>query len=327
MYNNSKIAILLSTFNGEKYVEQQVESIITQTYKNIEIFIRDDNSSDKTLKILNDLSGKYQIVHILDSMKNENVGVTKSFFKLLMSIDADYYMFCDQDDVWMNDKVEKTLERMIEVDTKSVPTLVHTNLLLVDSELNVIRKDIWGKNPSTDVKDLMFTNNAAGCTMMINNQMKEVIRNDFDLISSMFMHDWWIVLIAAGFGINEFMSDETMLYRQHNGNVVGGNDGVIARIDRIFKINNEFKRSKKILQQINAFYGRHMSDLNPEDSLYMSKYANVVNNSSSLTNCKVLMKYKPRKSSIGGNLMLTFFMLFFPKKLVQVNNKKSRKIK
>lgn len=320
MSDRKRVAVLLSTYNGEKYVEQQIDSIMQQDYNDIELYIRDDNSRDSTREILQKLDNNSDSIHFINKSNITNLGVTGSFFNLLMNVDADYYMFCDQDDVWMENKVSKTLDRMLHVEKPTIPTLVHTNLLLVNNDLKVIGDHIWGTHPSVDIRDLIFTNNAAGCTMMINNVMKEEIKKDLDLVSDMFMHDWWIVLIASGFGINEFMEDSTMYYRQHQGNVVGGMDGVTARIHRISQIKVEVKRSSKILKQINAFYSRHKDDLSLKDAEYLKQYTKVVSDKSTWTNLRVLITASPRKSSIGGKIMLAFFMICLPKKLIESAN-------
>ena len=133
----SKILILLSTYNGEKYLKVQLDSLFSQSYKNFKLIARDDGSSDKTLEIL-----KYYDIELLSS--NENIGVKSSFETLLKyafeNSDADYFMFCDQDDVWNQDKVELTFQKMYEMEElyKNTPILVHTDLEVVDENLHTI---------------------------------------------------------------------------------------------------------------------------------------------------------------------------------------------
>lgn len=318
MNNQNKVAILLSTYNGEKYIEEQVKSILNQSYKNIEIFIRDDSSKDDTRTILKKLDSENGNVTFINADANSNVGVTNSFFKLLMYAEADYYMFSDQDDVWLPEKVEKTLMSMKKIDNQQIPCMVHTNLYLVDSQLNIIGKNIWGENVQANFKGLLFTNNVAGCTTMINNCLKAQIKADLDITDKMFMHDWWIALIAAGYGKTAFVEDQTMLYRQHQGNVVGGMDGFFNRLQRLSRIKEELKRSSKILKQAKAFYQRHGDDLGKSDRAYLLYYYNVSVKKSALYNIRVLLNATPQKSTTSGKLLFAFFMLFFPKKLIQM---------
>ena len=106
------IAILLSTYNGEKYIKEQIESLLDQTIKNWFLVIRDDGSHDKTVEILKEYSTSYPNKIFIDGSVRENLGAGKSFMHLLKITHADYYMFCDQDDVWMPDKIERTLAKV-----------------------------------------------------------------------------------------------------------------------------------------------------------------------------------------------------------------------
>lgn len=318
MNNQDKVAILLSTYNGARYVADQINSILGQSYDNIELFIRDDNSQDETRMILKNVAKQHANVTFINETEFDNVGVTNSFFELLMKTEADYYMFSDQDDVWLSDKVSKTLSAMKEIDDGKTPCLVHTNLYLVDSKLNKIGENIWGDDVRANFKGLLFTNNVAGCTAMINNTLKEEVRKDLDVTDQMFMHDWWIALIASGYGKTAFVKDQTMLYRQHQGNVVGGMDGIMNRLQRLSKITNELRRSSKILKQAKTFYERHQTDLVNEDRKYLEKYYYVSLKKSSGYNLGVMFTAAPKKSTMSGKLLFTFFMLFMPKKLVNV---------
>ncbi len=131
------ISILLSTYKGSRYLKNQLDSLMAQTYKVFDIIARDDGSSDSTLKIL-----KSYDVEVLDI--NQNLGAKGSFSELLSyavaNSDSEYFMFCDQDDVWHDKKVEKTLAKMQEMEQQfgNIPLLVHTNLEVVDESLNTI---------------------------------------------------------------------------------------------------------------------------------------------------------------------------------------------
>lgn len=138
-----KILILISTYNGEKYLKEQLDSIFSQSYKDFEIIARDDGSSDETINIL-----KSYNIKILDTDKN--LGAKLSFSTLLndavTNTDRGYFMFCDQDDIWKSDKIEKTITTMKELEKENtdLPLLVHTDLEVVDEKLNVLNK-ILGK--------------------------------------------------------------------------------------------------------------------------------------------------------------------------------------
>ena len=117
MQENKEVAVVISTYNGEKWIKDQLDSIINQTYKNIKIFVRDDGSKDGTLDILREYSNKGQI--ILE--EGQNIGYIKSFFKVLENAkDFKYYAFCDQDDIWMDFKIERAVEALEKKDNNKV---------------------------------------------------------------------------------------------------------------------------------------------------------------------------------------------------------------
>ena len=110
---DKKVAVLISTYNGEKYIKEQIDSILNQTYKNIEIVIRDDGSSDSTIEIIKEYQKKHSNIILKEGT---NVGFIKSFFQLLGLADSDYYAYCDQDDVWMENKIELAVNALNEAD-------------------------------------------------------------------------------------------------------------------------------------------------------------------------------------------------------------------
>lgn len=217
-----KITILLSTYNGEEYLKEQLDSLFIQTYKNIEIIVRDDASSDKTLEIL-----KFYDIKLLSP--DVNLGIKKSFETLLRyaceNSDAEYFMFCDQDDVWNNDKIEKTLEEMKRLEKlygNNIPLLVHTDLEVVDENLKIISSSMWKYEyilPQYNTFNrLLIQNTITGCTMMIN---KELAKKSLDIPEEAIMHDWWIGLIASCFGKISYLEESTIKYRQHGKNTIG----------------------------------------------------------------------------------------------------------
>lgn len=217
----SKISILLSTYNGEKYIKEQLDSLFSQTYKDFEIIVRDDISSDKTLEIL-----KSYDVKIIESI--ENLGAKKSFSTLLEYAlhngDSDYFMFCDQDDIWNDDKIEKTLIKMQNLEKKygNIPLLVHTDLEVVDEKLKTIHNSMWEYEyilPKCNrLNRLLIQNTITGCTMMIN---RKLAKKSFDIPKEAIMHDWWIGLVTGYFGRIGYINESTIKYRQHGNNTIG----------------------------------------------------------------------------------------------------------
>ena len=215
------IAILLSTYNGAKFLRQQLDSLFVQSYTSFKIFVRDEGSQDTTLDIL-----KSYDVKLLPS--NTNLGPKKSFITLLnytiKKSEFDYFMFCDQDDVWCADKVEKTLNKMLNMEATygNIPTLVHTDLEVVDESLKTIASSMWRYEHILPNKNafgrLLIQNTITGNTVMINRALAEKC---LTIPNGAIMHDWWLGLVASQFGKIGFIVKPTIKYRQHLNNSIG----------------------------------------------------------------------------------------------------------
>lgn len=225
---NKVIYILLATYNGEKYIREQLESLLEQTYQNWILWIHDDGSKDSTLNIIKEYEEKLpnKIKLLNDGLKCS--GAKQNFTHLLSSIDDNfnYIMFCDQDDVWLENKIEITLNKMIEVENRNQnkPIIIHTDLKVVDEGLNTIAdsyfiyqkiKPQWSK----DFNISLVQNSVTGCTMMINKKAKEI---SLPIGNNAIMHDWWILLkVLQNNGVVEYIDKPTILYRQHSSNDTG----------------------------------------------------------------------------------------------------------
>ena len=240
MISNAEVYILLASFNGEKFIAQQIDSIINQTYKNWQLYIRDDGSLDNTLNIIKEYEKKDSRIHfITDNLGN--LGSCQNFSVLMNSIknENEYIMFCDQDDVWLSSKLEDTLNEMLRLEkeyTKNIPLLVHTNFLYVDFFLKIIESK---KNyEATKIKDPSFSNvlcqnSVYGCTMMINRKLADVT-GEIPLEAE--NHDYWLTLTASAFGKVFYLNKRTVLYRQHGSN-----------LSTQFDFNSFSKRFKRIV--------------------------------------------------------------------------------
>lgn len=226
MFTTDKIAVLMAIYNGENYIEEQLQSIIAQTETNWELFIHDDGSTDGSLQIVN----RYKTrdpnrIHIMEGPSCG--GAKDNFFFLMRQIDAPYMMFCDQDDVWLPEKIELTFQRMREQESRfgeDTPLMVFSDLTVVDHKLHRIaeRISVYQKLDPRRVrcKDLMIQNVITGCTVMVNRAlMKKAIC--MERTDEIIMHDWWCALIAAQFGNISYVDLPLVLYRQHGDNSVG----------------------------------------------------------------------------------------------------------
>lgn len=233
----SKIDILLSTYNGERFLEEQINSILAQTYTDWRLLIRDDGSKDTTAAIIEKYAVQYPDKITWINKDNVcNVGVIKSFEELMCASDADYFMFCDQDDVWLPFKVAETLEKLQSIEQEKgadCPVVVHTDLQVVDGELNKLHDSMFAISKSLPqiiharIQYALLCNCITGCTLMGNKKAKE---NALPFPSFIEMHDSWVARkVWLDGGKVDTLFKPTMLYRQHGYNVVGANPSITLK--------------------------------------------------------------------------------------------------
>jgi len=219
------IDILMATYNGEKYLDTQINSILNQTEQNFRLLICDDHSKDGTRELIEKFIREHPSkIFIVKSEKN--LGAKANFSFLMQHATADYIMFADQDDFWQEEKIAKTLKemkRLVDFYGNETPLLVHTDLTVVDKNCAVIDNSFW-KYSNLKVFSYKTTNRfliqnvVTGCTMMINQPLCKL---GSPVPQESFMHDWWIALVASTFGKIGLVNEATMLYRQHGSNTLG----------------------------------------------------------------------------------------------------------
>ncbi len=203
----------MSTYNGEKYIREQLDSILQQSLP-VEILIRDDGSSDGTISIIEEYMSKGVSIELI---KGENVGVIASFFELIkVAPESDYYAFSDQDDYWLEDKIKNAVEML---GTEDMPMLYCSDTYLVDGDLNVIKQE--DRNPRPSFGNAIVENICTGCTAVGNRQFIEKIRENIPDTTKIIMHDWWLYLIAELYGKTVFDHNAQISYRQHGNNEWG----------------------------------------------------------------------------------------------------------
>ena len=213
-----KLIVLMSTYNGDKYLRQQLDSLINQDLQTSEILIRDDGSSDETINILEEYSSKYTFIKYY---YGDNKGPAKSFFDLLNKCDdADYYALCDQDDVWFKDKLS-TAVNLLKNEDDNIPLLYCGRFTLTDQDLNPLNSNISKLYSYTDFAHSLIYHTAPGCTFVFNHKTKELIKK-YDVEKEYcVIHDALIHKIVAMFGKVILDNESHMYYRQHNNNVYG----------------------------------------------------------------------------------------------------------
>lgn len=218
------VDILLAVYNGEKYIKQQLDSIIAQTFKDWRLIVYDDGSCDDTAQILKDYILKYKGRIVFYKGLNNSKSAVFSFSKLLKLSSAKYVAFCDHDDVWHKDRLTFSVEAMKDMELKygDIPILIHTDLYIVDEFLKIKNKSMIKSQclgfKAKSLQELIVQNNITGCTVLVNRSLVNICGN---IPSSALMHDWWLGLVAASFGKIKFLNAKTVYYRQHSSNCVG----------------------------------------------------------------------------------------------------------
>jgi glycosyltransferase involved in cell wall biosynthesis len=225
-FNAPPLEILLATYNGAQFLEAQLDSVLAQTHTRWALLARDDESTDGTRAILEQYAARHpDRVRVLPA-NGRRLGAMGNFSELLSASTAEHVMFCDQDDVWLPEKIEVTLARMQAAEAKQGavrPVLVHTDLRVVDEALRPIADSMWRFQQTNPARLAMLPrallqNFVTGCTAMVN---RALLAEALPIPREARMHDWWLALVALAFGVVESVPTATILYRQHGKNERG----------------------------------------------------------------------------------------------------------
>ncbi len=240
----SPLAILLSTYNGERFLAEQLDSLLSQTWRDFIVVARDDGSTDSSRAILENYAKRHPDRFRLLPEDPVNRGACASFALILetvlervpeLELEPAYLMFCDQDDIWCADKVERQMKLMreTEADDPSVPILVHSDLQVVSSENQHIAPS-FATYQGLDTRrnrflQIAISNLVTGCTALINAALA---RRALPISPDAIMHDWWLALTASAFGKVAYIEEPTIRYRQHDANTIGARRHSPAKLTR-----------------------------------------------------------------------------------------------
>ena len=214
-----KIHILLSTYNGEQFLAEQIQSIQQQTVQDWKLLIRDDGSRDRTREIIQDFVAQDSRIHWINENESKNLGVIKSFHNLAQFEEADVYFFSDQDDVWLPQKLELSLAEARKYPAE-MPLLVYMDLTVVNQDLEVLSSSMirsQSGHANTELVQELTENTVTGGVAMVNHALIQLWNQTEDIL----MHDWYLALLATAFGKLVYIDQPGELYRQHEHNVLG----------------------------------------------------------------------------------------------------------
>ncbi len=222
----AEVTILLAAYNGSGFISQQIDSILRQSFPSFRLILSDDGSTDDTPQLLEHYARQHpdKITHYRSGLR---FGCAQDHFMHLLEQfqDTPYLMFCDQDDVWHPDKIEKTLAKMRSLEKDpAVPVLVHTDLRVVDGALQELSPSFCKLSnldgSRTGLNHLLIQNVVTGCTVMLNRALAALACRKLPE-KAMLMHDWWLAILASAAGKVGFLPEATIDYRQHGSNSVG----------------------------------------------------------------------------------------------------------
>lgn len=307
---NVEIGILLACYNGEKYINKQIESLLAQTYVNWKLFIRDDGSTDTTPDIVREYAAKDQRITTIEDDK-KNLGSCQNFGLLLNLIGNQfkYIMFCDQDDYWLPSKISNTLAYMLHLEAeqeKEAPLLVHTNFKYVDNNLQeIISKKYFQatKVSKLNFAHLLTQNPAYGCTMMMNKTLTNLVKN---IPSQAENHDYWVALVASALGKIIYLNKQTILYRQHSNNISTNHDSssLYKRLKRIILQKKNFTDIQFKIQMILAFKKIYFNLLPDTKKKILNEYIKFV------TGKKVLLLFRNIRNGVRRQTLSQTFLFY-----------------
>lgn len=273
--------ILLAAYNGEKYLPDQLDSLLGQTWTNWHATLSDDGSSDHSLAILEDYASRYpEKITVLHHGKRFG-NARDHFFYLMQQCDENYMLFCDQDDVWNPDKVELTMRALLDAEEtfgKTVPILVFTDQTPVDAQLVPLSSSLMRMQQQDariiDFRRILLQNIVTGCAMGFNRALAALSMQCRDL-SNVMMHDCWMAAVAARFGQIVYLDQSTMLYRQHGSNSVGAKNVksasyIFHRISHLRDLHAQIMKKKA---QACLFLSTYAQSLSQTDQAFLKQYA------------------------------------------------------
>lgn len=306
-----KIKILMSTYNGEKYLEEQLDSIFSQSEKNFELIIRDDGSTDNTKNILEKYSKKY--FGKISIIYGENKGAKESFFELINNVElnSEYYSFADQDDVWLKFKIERAIQKIEDKINEEYKSIVYcSNFMFVNEKLDYLRvghKNI--ENYDLSLRNSILQSMMLGCTIVFSKEFLIHLRKKEIENKKIIMHDCWCYLIASKFSKIIYDSKVTMLYRQHGRNVSANQLSFFQRLKNMKRRldKNGLLTKKREVKHFFDLYYKELSQNEKKNIIYYLGSKTIVERALNLLKKRIVINGVRKVTKISGWFSYLFF--------------------
>ena len=305
------LSVALCTYNGERFIGEQLQSLSMQTFLPDELVVADDGSDDRTLEIVSDFAETAPFaVNIIRN--KEPKGVQQNFSVASAAAQGDYVAFCDQDDVWLPDKLSKSMTAIKQLEHlwPQQPLLVHGDLLVTDEQLRPKYRSFMsaqGLSPEAGLDVLLVQNFVTGCTVMVNRKLLDMA---LPFPKYIVMHDWWLALVAAACGHIGFLHEATIYYRQHSHNSVGAKKYFsVNSLEKVFAGKNNYIMILNVLRQVVNLQKR----LAPSPALNLvEEYLSCVKSGDILG----IWRLGVHKQGFWRNLLFYLYLIIYRRQLV-----------
>jgi len=312
--SNTTVEVLLATYNGERFLRQQIDSVLAQTYKPLLILARDDGSRDATPQILAEYAARFpETFRVITGPPTGKA--QENFAALLAASTAPYVSFCDQDDVWLPEKIALSMAAMHRLEAAHgthKPLLTFTDLRVVDGDLNVRHASFWAYQPIQaeaihSLRRVILQNTVTGNTAVINRTMAELA---LPIPFEVHVHDWWVALLACAFGAAEPIYEPLVLYRQHGANVTGARlEGRSKGIPRWRNHQKRYEAWREAANMARALLSRFRDRLSPADRKTAELFVRIDESPSAIFRVTNFLRLRPRPFNGFRSLMAMLLVL------------------
>ncbi len=308
------IQVLLATYNGESFLQEQIDSILSQTYPDVTILARDDASRDSTRVILERNAATHPQRFMLMPPDTGTGNAKWNFMRLMQASTAPYVALADQDDVWLPDKLTASMHALRELEQQhgtATPLLIFSDLTVTDRDLKTVHPSFWAHqhidaDHINSLSHILAQNVVTGCTALMNRALLE---RSLRMPDAAFMHDWWIALTVAAFGRARALHGSTVLYRQHGKNVVGAavhqKPNLIPRFRYHEKRRAQWEMSAR---QAMAFLALHHGELPGDKQRVLEAYTRCETSLSRFVRVATYVRFRFFQKGLRANLAVLWYL-------------------